>query len=444
MQDLRRRLATSRSPSAATSRCARRCTRCSCTTPSRRAWTWASSMPASSRSTTRSRPSCASACEDVILNRRPDATERLLELAPKYKGTGEAAETQDAEWRELAGREAARACAGQGHRPVRRGRHRGGAPADRAAARGDRGPADGRHERGRRPVRRRQDVPAAGGEERPRDEEGGGLPAALHGGARRRERRRKPKGKIVMATVKGDVHDIGKNIVGVVLQCNNYEVIDLGVMVPVQDILKTRQRQQGRHDRPVRPDHAVARRDGDRGRGDDAAGLQDAAADRRRHHLEGPHGAADRAAATRARPCTCSTPRARSASAPRWSRSRARRPRLRRARSRSRIREDPRRARGRRQGEAGHRCSRRAPTASRSTGAAYTPPKPAVDRHARVRRVSAARAGRAHRLDAVLPRLGAGRQLSGDPRGQGGGRERRASCSPTRARCWTASCARSG
>ena len=49
----------------------------------------------------------------------------------------------------------------------------------------------------------------------------------------------KPKGTIVMATVKGDVHDIGKNIVGVVLQCNNFEVIDLGVMVPAQKILDT-------------------------------------------------------------------------------------------------------------------------------------------------------------------------------------------------------------
>ncbi len=49
----------------------------------------------------------------------------------------------------------------------------------------------------------------------------------------------KAKGKIVMATVKGDVHDIGKNIVGVVLQCNNYEVIDLGVMVPCERILET-------------------------------------------------------------------------------------------------------------------------------------------------------------------------------------------------------------
>ena len=49
----------------------------------------------------------------------------------------------------------------------------------------------------------------------------------------------RPQGKIVMATVKGDVHDIGKNIVGVVLGCNNYEVIDLGVMVPAEKILKT-------------------------------------------------------------------------------------------------------------------------------------------------------------------------------------------------------------
>ena len=51
-------------------------------------------------------------------------------------------------------------------------------------------------------------------------------------------------GKVVMATVKGDVHDIGKNIVGVVLQCNNYEVIDLGVMVPAQKILETAKREK--------------------------------------------------------------------------------------------------------------------------------------------------------------------------------------------------------
>ena len=49
----------------------------------------------------------------------------------------------------------------------------------------------------------------------------------------------KPKGKIVIATVKGDVHDIGKNIVSVVLQCNNFDVVNLGVMVPAEKILQT-------------------------------------------------------------------------------------------------------------------------------------------------------------------------------------------------------------
>jgi 5-methyltetrahydrofolate--homocysteine methyltransferase len=52
------------------------------------------------------------------------------------------------------------------------------------------------------------------------------------------------KGKVLMATVKGDVHDIGKNIVGVVLQCNNYDVIDLGVMVPCEQILKVAKDEQ--------------------------------------------------------------------------------------------------------------------------------------------------------------------------------------------------------
>ena len=78
-------------------------------------------------------------------------------------------------------------------------------------------------------------------------------------------------GTIVMATVKGDVHDIGKNIVGVVLQCNNYEVIDLGVMVPTQKILDTGGRDRRRHHRPVRADHPVPRRDGRRGDRDAAA-----------------------------------------------------------------------------------------------------------------------------------------------------------------------------
>src|SRR5690606_34572587 len=53
----------------------------------------------------------------------------------------------------------------------------------------------------------------------------------------------KPNGKILMATVKGDVHDIGKNIVGVVLQCKNFEVVDVGVMVPASKILQVAEEQ---------------------------------------------------------------------------------------------------------------------------------------------------------------------------------------------------------
>ncbi len=110
---------------------------------------------------------------------------------------------------------------------------------------------------------------------------GGRLSGAVHGtgegGSAKRRRRRvvrgrapKGKGKIVLATVKGDVHDIGKNIVGVVLGCNSYEVIDLGVMVPCDRILQTAHRREGRSHRPERPHHAVARRDGVRREGDGA------------------------------------------------------------------------------------------------------------------------------------------------------------------------------
>ena len=60
-----------------------------------------------------------------------------------------------------------------------------------------------------------------------------------------------------MATVKGDVHDIGKNIVGVVLQCNNFEVVDLGVMVSCEKILEAATREGAQPHRPVRAHHAV-------------------------------------------------------------------------------------------------------------------------------------------------------------------------------------------
>ena len=112
---------------------------------------------------------------------------------------------------------------------------------------------------------------------------------AAGGGAARAQ------GKVVLATVKGDVHDIGKNIVGVVLGCNNYEVIDLGVMVPADTDPRHRARRGARHRRAVRSDHAVARRDGQRRAGDGAARARPAAPDRRRDDLEAAHRGEDRA-----------------------------------------------------------------------------------------------------------------------------------------------------
>ena len=179
----------SRSRSAATSRCARRCTRCSCITPSRPAWTWVSSTPARWRCTTISMPELREACEDVVLNKRADASERMLAVAQRFQGKGKEAKEVDLAWREWPVGQAAQPCAGARHHGFHRRGHRGGAQALDPLARRDRRPADGRHERGRRPVRLGQDVPAAGGEVRARDEAGGRLPAAVHGRREESERR---------------------------------------------------------------------------------------------------------------------------------------------------------------------------------------------------------------------------------------------------------------
>ena len=187
-------------------------------------------------------PELREACEDVVLNRRPDAAERLLTIAQRFHGAGQGAQGGRSRLARMAGREAAVARAGPRHHRLHRRGHRGGAARRRPPAVGDRRPADGRHERGRRPVRLGKDVPAAGGEIRPRDEAGGRAPDAVHGKGKAERGgadQQSSAGKVLLATVKGDVHDIGKNIVGVVLQCNNYEVIDLGVMVPAAKILET-------------------------------------------------------------------------------------------------------------------------------------------------------------------------------------------------------------
>src|SRR5262249_12554435 len=132
---------------------------------------------------------------------------------------------------------AAEARPGAGDRGLHRAGRRGGAAALPEAAGGDRGAADGRHEDRRRPLRRGEDVSPPGGEERAGDEEGRRLSRALHGG--REGRGCAQPGQDRARHRKGDVHDIGKNIVGVVLGCNSYEVVDLGVMVPRDRILDT-------------------------------------------------------------------------------------------------------------------------------------------------------------------------------------------------------------
>ena len=226
---------TSASRSAATSRCAGRCTRSSSTTPSRRA----RHGDRQCRPARRLRPDPAElreACEDVILDRSPDATERLVELAPKYKGTDAVAETQEAEWRGW---------------PVEK-------RLEHALVKGIDAFVVEDTEEARKQIARPIEViegPLMDGMNVVGDLFGSGkmfLPQVVKTARvmkkavahlipyieAEKTATSRPKGRIVMATVKGDVHDIGKNIVGVVLQCNGFEVIDLGVMVPWQDILK--------------------------------------------------------------------------------------------------------------------------------------------------------------------------------------------------------------
>ncbi|HEU5001225.1 MAG TPA: methionine synthase [Actinomycetota bacterium] len=181
--------------------------------------------------------------EDVILARRADATERLVEIAERFRGTGATQEVANEEWRSLPLRERIT------HALVK------GIDAhvedDTEALRAEIAAAGGR------PIEVIEG-PLMDGMNVVGDLFGSGkmfLPQVVKSARVMKkavaylipfiEADKQPgeaaqvKGKIVMATVKGDVHDIGKNIVGVVLQCNNYEVVDLGVMVPGQKILDT-------------------------------------------------------------------------------------------------------------------------------------------------------------------------------------------------------------
>ncbi|MCE7517223.1 methionine synthase [Vreelandella titanicae] len=177
------------------------------------------------------------AVEDVVLNRRSDGTERLLDIADKYKGDGSgAAKKEDLEWRSW---------------PVNK-------RIEHALVKGITVYIEDDTEQARAEAERPIEViegPLMDGMNVVGDLFGDGkmfLPQVVKSARvmkqavaylipyieAEKSEETKAKGKIVMATVKGDVHDIGKNIVGVVLQCNNYEVIDLGVMVAADKILQ--------------------------------------------------------------------------------------------------------------------------------------------------------------------------------------------------------------
>ncbi|MBK6719105.1 MAG: methionine synthase [Sphingomonadales bacterium] len=181
-------------------------------------------------------PELREACEDVILNRRDDATERLVTLAERFKGTDAVAEKAAEEWRGWAVSKRLEHALVKGidaHivEDTEEARLQAARPIEVIE-----GPLmDGMNVVGDLFGSGKMFLPQVVKSARVMKKAVAHLipyiEAAKEAGAR-------SKGRIVMATVKGDVHDIGKNIVGVVLQCNGYEVIDLGVMVPWSDILK--------------------------------------------------------------------------------------------------------------------------------------------------------------------------------------------------------------
>ncbi|MET4132957.1 5-methyltetrahydrofolate--homocysteine methyltransferase [Porphyrobacter sp. MBR-155] len=188
-------------------------------------------------------PTLRDACEDVILARRSDATERLIDLAESYKGKSVADEKAAEEWR--------------GWPVERRLEHALVKGIDAYVVEDTEEARAARAANGGRPIEVIEG-PLMDGMNVVGDLFGSGkmfLPQVVKSARVMKkavahlipfieaekdllpEEERKAKGKIIMATVKGDVHDIGKNIVGVVLQCNGYDVIDLGVMVPWPTIL---------------------------------------------------------------------------------------------------------------------------------------------------------------------------------------------------------------
>jgi 5-methyltetrahydrofolate--homocysteine methyltransferase len=181
--------------------------------------------------------------EDVILDRRPDATERLIEYAGRVKGAERAAKEDDA-WRRASVEERLTHALVNGisaHviEDTEEARRKYARPIEVIE-----GPLmDGMNIVGDLFGAGKMFLPQVVKSARVMKLAVAHLVPYIEAEKAQSGEARRAKGRIVIATVKGDVHDIGKNIVAVVLQCNNYEVLNLGVMVPAQAILETARRE---------------------------------------------------------------------------------------------------------------------------------------------------------------------------------------------------------
>jgi 5-methyltetrahydrofolate--homocysteine methyltransferase len=186
-------------------------------------------------------PELRTLCEDVILDRRPDATDRLLEAAQRYRGDGAKRKEADLSWRNASVEERLKHALVHGITDF----IESDTEEARAGAKHPLHVIEGPLMAGMNVVgdlfgAGKMFLPQVVKSARVMKQAVAYLQPYLEAEKKAAGLDRQPAaGRVVMATVKGDVHDIGKNIVGVVLQCNNYEVIDLGVMVPAAKILET-------------------------------------------------------------------------------------------------------------------------------------------------------------------------------------------------------------
>ncbi|MBI1238438.1 MAG: methionine synthase [Alphaproteobacteria bacterium] len=183
-------------------------------------------------------PELREAVEDVILNRRADATERLVELAPKFKGEKGAAKEPDLAWRALpVSKRLSHALVHGIDAFILQDTEEARLAAERPLHVIEGPLMEGMNVVGDLFGAGKMFLPQVVKSARVMKKAVAHLIPFMEEEKARGGAGRQTNGTILLATVKGDVHDIGKNIVGVVLACNNYDVIDLGVMVPAQTIL---------------------------------------------------------------------------------------------------------------------------------------------------------------------------------------------------------------